>query len=139
MGTKTEDRSYRSEIAGAIHEMMSDAHDAGVVSRATLRTFDEACLAPAPVLAGDEIRAIREREHVSQPVFAAYLNVSRNLVSDWERGVKRPGFVLMLWVVVGAHGRAPWDAIWRGRRDLRRFARAVHFVGVFAEPTGQQQ
>ena len=49
------------------------------------------CLAPAPALAGDEIRAIREREQVSQPVFAAYLNVSRNLVSDWERGVKRPG------------------------------------------------
>jgi putative transcriptional regulator len=45
--------------------MMSDAHDAGIVSRATLRTFDEACLAPAPSLAGDEIRAIREREHVS--------------------------------------------------------------------------
>ena len=91
MVTTTKDKGYRSEIAGAIHEMMSDAHDAGVVSRATLRTFDEACLAPAPVLAGDEIRAIREREHVSQPVFAAYLNVSRNLVSDWERGVKRPG------------------------------------------------
>ena len=63
--------------------MMSDAHDAGVVPRATLRTFDEACLAPAHPLAGDEIRAIREREQVSQPVFAAYLNVSRNLVSDW--------------------------------------------------------
>ena len=28
---------------------------------------------------------------VSQPVFARYLNVSKNLVSDWERGVKRPG------------------------------------------------
>jgi len=26
-------------------------------------------------LAGDEIRAIREREHVSQPVLTAYLNV----------------------------------------------------------------
>ncbi|AYJ87942.1 DNA-binding transcriptional regulator [Sphingomonas paeninsulae] len=85
------DKSHRSEIAGAAHEMMSDAHDAGVVSRATLRSFDEACLAPAPLLAGEEIKAIREREHVSQPVFAAYLNVSRNLVSDWERGVKRPG------------------------------------------------
>lgn len=91
MGTVMKDKGYRNEIAGAIHEMMSDAHDAGVVSRATLRTFDEACLAPAPALGGDEIRAIREREHVSQPVFAAYLNVSRNLVSDWERGVKRPG------------------------------------------------
>lgn len=91
MSTKSKDKSYRSEIAGAIHEMMSDAHDAGVVSRSTLRNFDEACLAPVPVLASDEIRAIRERERVSQPVFAAYLNVSRNLVSDWERGVKRPG------------------------------------------------
>ena len=40
------------------------------------------------MLASDKIRAIRE--HVSQPVFAAYLDVSRNLVSDWERGVKRP-------------------------------------------------
>jgi putative transcriptional regulator len=37
------------------------------------------------------IRALREREHLSQPVFARYLNVSKNLVSDWERGVKRPG------------------------------------------------
>ncbi len=41
----------------------------------------EACLAPVPALAGDEIRAIREREHVSQPVFAAYLNVSPKLSS----------------------------------------------------------
>ena len=90
MSSKTE-KGYRSEIAGAVHEMMSGAHDAGVVTRATLRNFDEACLVPAPMLAGEEIRAIREREHVSQPVFAAYLNVSRNLVSDWERGVKRPG------------------------------------------------
>lgn len=91
MGKTMKDSGYRSGIAGAVQEMMSDAHDAGVVSAATLRTFDESCLAPAPALAGEEIRAIREREHVSQPVFAAYLNVSRNLVSDWERGVKRPG------------------------------------------------
>lgn len=90
MGTKV-GKSYRSDIAGAVHEMMSDAHDAGVVSQSTLKSFDSACLSPVPMLAGEEIRAIREREHVSQPVFAAYLNVSRNLVSDWERGVKRPG------------------------------------------------
>ncbi len=91
MSRKTKSKGYRSEIAGAIHEMMNDAHDAGVVSHVTLRTFDEACLTPAPVLEGEEIRRLREREHVSQPVFAAYLNVSRNLVSDWERGVKKPG------------------------------------------------
>ena len=62
MTRTAKDKGYRSEIAGAIHEMISDAHDAGVVSRTTLRSFDEACLAPVPTLAGDEIRAIRERE-----------------------------------------------------------------------------
>ncbi len=56
-----------------------------------MRDFDDACLMPAHLLAPDEIRAIREAEQVSQPVFARYLNVSRNLVSDWERGAKRPG------------------------------------------------
>ncbi|MHC2543185.1 hypothetical protein FB001_14529 [Ensifer sp. SEMIA 135] len=39
----------------------------------------------------EEIRFIREREHISQPVFASYLNVSKGLVSGWERGVKKPG------------------------------------------------
>jgi len=61
MSAKTREKGCRSEIAAAIHEMMSGAHDAGVVSGATLRTVDAACLAPAPMLAGDEIRAIRER------------------------------------------------------------------------------
>jgi transcriptional regulator with XRE-family HTH domain len=28
---------------------------------------------------------------MSQPVFARHLNVSKNMVSDWERGVKNPG------------------------------------------------
>jgi putative transcriptional regulator len=57
----------------------------------TLQSFDATCLPATPALAAEEIRALRERERVSQPVFAAHLNVSRNLVSDWERGVKRPG------------------------------------------------
>ena len=87
----TDKTAYRSEIAGAVHEMVAGFASVGVVSKTTLRQFDEACLIQADPLAPDEIRALREREAVSQPVFAAYLNVSRNLVSDWERGRKRPG------------------------------------------------
>lgn len=34
-----EGQGLSQQIGGAVHEMMSDAHDAGVVSRATLRTF----------------------------------------------------------------------------------------------------
>jgi putative transcriptional regulator len=42
-------------------------------------------------LSPEEIRELRLREHLSQSVFARYLNVSKNLVSDWERGIKKPG------------------------------------------------
>lgn len=82
---------YKSDAFAAIHEMAEDLHRSGQIDKRTMREFDEACLADAAPLAPEEIRAIRERERVSQPVFARYLNVSRNLVSDWERGIKRPG------------------------------------------------
>jgi putative transcriptional regulator len=82
---------YRSEAFAAIHESMEALHEVGAVDRRTMREFDEGCLTPVRMLTPDEIRSIRMREHLSQPVFARYLNVSKNLVSDWERGVKRPG------------------------------------------------
>jgi putative transcriptional regulator len=70
---------------------MEALDEIGVIDRRTMREFDDACLSPARTFSPEEIRAIREREHLSQPVFARYLNVSKNLVSDWERGVKKPG------------------------------------------------
>lgn len=88
---KKSSKTYRSEIAAAVHEMVEGFHDAGLVDKQTMREFDALCIAVAEQLPPDEIKALREREQVSQPVFARYLNVSKNLVSDWERGVKRPG------------------------------------------------
>jgi putative transcriptional regulator len=61
------------------------------MDKQTMREFDDACLTPVQELSPEEIRALREREHMSQPVFARYLNVSKNLISDWERGTKKPG------------------------------------------------
>jgi putative transcriptional regulator len=84
-------KTYKSEAMAAVHEMMEGFHHSGAIDKQTMREFDEACLSPAPVLTPDEIKAIREHEAVSQPVFARYLNVSKNLVSEWERGAKRPG------------------------------------------------
>ena len=85
------DRTYKSEAFAAIHEAAEGLHEAGAISKQALRGFDKSCLAPVTPIAPGEIRAIREREHVSQPVFARYLKVSKNLVSEWERGAKRPG------------------------------------------------
>jgi putative transcriptional regulator len=98
-------RPYRSDVAASVHEMMEGVHEAGLIDKQTMRAFDASCLSPAVPLAPEEIRAIREREHVSQPVFARYLNVSKNLVSDWERGTKRPGGpALRLLTVVRKNG-----------------------------------
>ena len=98
-------RIYKSEAMAAVHEMMEGFHQSGAIGKQTMREFDEACLAPTPALSPGEIRAIREREAVSQPVFARYLNVSKNLVSEWERGAKRPGGpALRLLTVVKKNG-----------------------------------
>jgi len=84
-------KKYRSDAFAAIHETMEGLHEVGAINKQTMREFDEACLTPIHILSPAEIKALRLREHISQPVFARYLNVSKNLVSDWERGVKKPG------------------------------------------------
>ena len=85
-------RIYKSEALAVVHEMIEGLHvEGGAIEKRTLREFDDACLAPATALQPEQIKAIREAEHISQPVFARYLNVSKNLVSDRERGNKRPG------------------------------------------------
>ncbi len=84
-------KTYRSEIAASAHETMEGFYQSGAIDKQTMRRFDETCLTPVSPLEPAEIKAIREQEAVSQPVFARYLNVSKNLVSDWERGAKRPG------------------------------------------------
>ena len=83
-------KKYRSDAMAAIHETMEALHKVGAVDKQTMRRFDEACLTPVQSLTAKQIKAIREREHVSQTVFANYLNVTPNLVSKWERGRSGP-------------------------------------------------
>ena len=100
-------KKYRGEAFAAIHETMEALHEIGAIEKQTMRDFDDACLTPVHVLNPDEIKYIRVREHISQPVFARYLNVSKNLVSDWERGVKNPGGpALRLLIVIQKKGLA---------------------------------
>lgn len=84
-------KKYRSDAFAAIHETMEALSEIGAVNKQTMREFDAACLTPIESLSPEEIRSLREREHLSQPVFARYLNVSKNLISNWERGTKKTG------------------------------------------------
>jgi putative transcriptional regulator len=70
-----------------------------------MREFDSLCLSTPQALTPQEIKALRERHHVSQPVFARYLNTSESTVEKWETGANRPsGAALKLLAVVQKHG-----------------------------------
>jgi putative transcriptional regulator len=98
-------KKYRSDALAAIHEAMEALHKVGAIGKQTMRGFDDACLTPVQPLSAKQIKVLREREHVSQAVFANYLNVTPNLVSKWERGEKRPsGPALKLLSLVERHG-----------------------------------
>ncbi len=100
-------KTYRSDAVAAVHETASDLHDAGVMDKRTLRKFDKLCLTPVRPIPPEEIRAVRERECVSQAVFALHLNVSTGLISQWERGEKHPaGASLKLLTLIREKGLA---------------------------------
>lgn len=96
---------YRSKVSEAIHEMARGFYRMGIYDKATMREFDVSCLTMVEPLTADEILAIREKEGVSQGVFAHYLNVKPKIVSEWERGEKKPsGPSLKLLSLVKAKG-----------------------------------
>lgn len=86
----TKRKKYKSDVMASAHEMAEALHKVGAIDKKTMREFDDSCLTVVRELTPKQIRAIREKEHVSQIVFANYLNVTEGLVSKWERGEKRP-------------------------------------------------
>ena len=96
---------YKSEALAAAHETALGLTEAGVMAKQTMRAFDEMCLTPVEDLTPEQIRELRLRERASQAVFARYLNVTTSLVSQWERGEKRPrGASLKLLTLVAKNG-----------------------------------
>ncbi len=102
---KSKAGKYRSRLSAAIHETARGLHRIGLMDKATMREFDASCLTAVAPLSAKEIAAIRKRAGVSQSVFAQYLNVKTKLVSEWERGEKRPsGPSLKLLSIVKSKG-----------------------------------
>ena len=96
---------FKSDAFEAIHVSATALHRVGAIDKATMRGFDESCLVTLTGIAPQQIKRIREKAHVSQPVFARYLNTSESTVQKWEAGTKRPsGMALKLLTVVEKHG-----------------------------------
>ena len=110
MAAKT--KKTKTKTSRLTRELLETAHDmrnSGLLTKAahekiTMRHADIAPVVTAP-LTGEEIRALREKCHVSQAVFANYLNLTADYVSKLERGAKRPtGPALVLLDVIRRKG-----------------------------------
>lgn len=98
-------KAYKTEAFSAIHETMEALNSIGAINKQTMKNFDDRCLESVHEYSPDEIRQIRDKYHVSQPVFARFLNVSKNAVSEWERGNKKPsGPALRLLMLIEKNG-----------------------------------
>jgi putative transcriptional regulator len=102
---KTKEPAYRNPRLAALHKTASGLVRIGALDKKTMREFDVFCLTKVEPMTGVDIQAIRRREGVSQAVLAHHLNVRAKLVSDWERGIKRPsGPSLKLLSIVKSRG-----------------------------------
>lgn len=98
-------RQARTRPLAAVHETATGLHDARLLDKRTMKSFDDMCLTAIEDLSAEEIRDIRLRERASQAVFARYLNVTTGLISQWERGEKKPrGASLKLLTLVARKG-----------------------------------
>lgn len=77
-------------ILEVVHKSAKGLYDAGIVDATTMHEFDTLCLPPVKEFTAHEIKLLRLKEHVSQAVFAKYLNTSSSTIKQWEQGEKRP-------------------------------------------------
>jgi putative transcriptional regulator len=99
-----------SRLTKALLETAKDMSEGGILDetaheKITMRHLGKGQLPKIDPMTSEEIRALREREHLSQAVFAGYLNLTVGYVSQLERGLKRPkGAALALLNVVRRKG-----------------------------------
>jgi putative transcriptional regulator len=83
----------------------AEVMDAATHRKITLRHLGAQSDVVAETITGAEIRRLREEAHLSQAVFARYLNLTPGYVSQLERGAKRPsGPALVLLNVIRRKG-----------------------------------
>jgi len=85
-----------SQLTKAILSTAKDMHEGGVLNEAEYKKITMRHLKkkhhPSLIepITAEEIRVLREQAHVSQAVFAQYLNLTTGYISQLERGLKRP-------------------------------------------------
>lgn len=80
-----------SDILKSVHKTAQGLKKSGAIDKTTMRKFDALCLTNVHEFSPEQVRNLRLKNKLSQPVFAQYLNVSDKLVKKWEQGLSKPG------------------------------------------------
>ena len=79
-----------SKIIESLRGDLVALHEAGAVSKVTMREFDVICPPPVRKFGAADIKRLREALKFSQPVFALHLHTTASTVRKWERGDTQP-------------------------------------------------
>ena len=80
----------KSRILDEVHETALGLRSSGLISKRSMLKFDDLCDLEVKQISPKQIRQLREKENVSQAVFAAILNISVSTIQKWELGDKKP-------------------------------------------------
>lgn len=95
----------KSRILKEVYDTARGLHGIGAISAVTMKDYDKLCLPPIHNFSFKEIKKLREREKVSQAIFATLLNTNVSTVQKWEIGIKKPsGMALKLLNIVEKKG-----------------------------------
>ena len=84
------EESFGERLIESAREAVRIERGEATPARVTRYTASEARVEPPPQYPPKRIRGIRDRMALSQPVFAAALNVSPETVRAWEQGKREP-------------------------------------------------
>ncbi len=79
-----------SHVLDMAHDAAEDLHKVGAMDDIIMRMMDELCLPKKRIFTAADVRCIREKTRMCQPVVAVLLNVGRNTVAQWEQGNRKP-------------------------------------------------
>lgn len=80
----------KSRILDEMYETACGLQKVGLIDKRRMKELEALYGLTVQELSPDKIKALREKAHVSQAVFAALLNTSISTVQKWEIGDKKP-------------------------------------------------
>lgn len=83
-------KTHDNSLLENAHEIAKSLYKVGAIDAKTMREFDVRCMAKVKEFSPAQIKALRLKEGVSQPIFALCLNITASTVKQWEQGEKRP-------------------------------------------------